>query len=303
VQSRHIHDVDNDGEARRQTPSGEFARRRSRPFFRKRSIVANFSRNRETPGALPDELLATCQAGALRAGWSLSRALGIAVRLSVEDVAGLASRLKREATRATWLSGPGLMVLMPVEQQAAAFVVGAWPGGLPAWLARPDGLERGRLSAMAQELGTSLLPRQFGARGCAAGYVPQLGAALARGGCSAAAICVEMSLEQSSSGRARALLVWPLDQPATVFATEAVASPKTSVRDTGELSHVKLDVSVVVAQKRESVRRIVQLTAGDVLRFDKSHRAPLELQVDGRRVAAGQCVEIGRRLGLVITSS
>ena len=129
-----------------------------------------------------------------------------------------------------------------------------------------------------------------------------------RGDCDAASIFVRMSLVQSSGTRACALLVWPLNQPAAVFETETAAPPATrgrgpSVRNAGLLSRVKLGVSVVVAQKREAVCRIVQLAPGDVLQFDKSHRAPLELHVDGRRVAAGQCVEIGRRLGLVITSS
>jgi flagellar motor switch/type III secretory pathway protein FliN len=117
-----------------------------------------------------------------------------------------------------------------------------------------------------------------------------------------------MSLEQSSGIAADALLVWPLDRPAAVFETEVSTSNAAidggpSVRDAGELTRVKISLSVVVAQKREPVSRIVQLAAGDVLRFDKSHRTPLELHVNGRRVAAGQCVEIGRRLGLVITSS
>jgi flagellar motor switch/type III secretory pathway protein FliN len=117
-----------------------------------------------------------------------------------------------------------------------------------------------------------------------------------------------MSLAPSRGSAAEALLVWPLDQPAAVFDTDSAIPPATSdgcqsVQDAGQLSRVKLNVSVIVAQKREPVRRIVQLAAGDVLRFDKVHRAPLELHVNGRRVAAGQCVEIGRRLGLVITSS
>jgi flagellar motor switch/type III secretory pathway protein FliN len=169
-------------------------------------------------------------------------------------------------------------------------------------------LERGRLAAMAQELGTSLLPRHFGARDCAAGHMRQLSAGLSRGGCGAATICVRMSLELSRGGMANALLVWPLDRPAEVFEPHSATSNATiergpSVRDAGQLMRAKVGLSVVVAQKREAVSRIVQLAPGDVLRFDKSHRAPLELHADGRRVAAGQCVEIGRRLGLVITSS
>jgi flagellar motor switch/type III secretory pathway protein FliN len=117
-----------------------------------------------------------------------------------------------------------------------------------------------------------------------------------------------MSLEQSSGITSDALLVWPLDRPTAVFETEAATSNAAidggpSLREAGELARAKLSLSVVVAQKREPVNRIVQLAPGDVLRFDKSHRRPLELHVEGRRVAAGQCVEIGRRLGLVITSS
>ncbi len=68
------------------------------------------------------------------------------------------------------------------------------------------------------------------------------------------------------------------------------------------MQQVKLPVTAVLASKREAVERIVHLAPGAILRFDKSYQAPLELHVDGQRLAAGQCVEVGQRLGLVITS-
>ncbi len=90
--------------------------------------------------------------------------------------------------------------------------------------------------------------------------------------------------------------------------TPAVASvpidascPQASASCRAELQRVMLPVTVVLAHQRAAVQQIVQLAPGSILRFDKSHRAPLELRVGGRPLAAGQCVEIGRRLGLVIT--
>ncbi len=178
---------------------------------------------------------------------------------------------------------------------------------LPAWVAQPNGLERGRLAALAQELGTSLLPRGVAVRDCAAAGVGNLAGSLERGGCAPDAACIRMALALADGRTASALLTWPLCRPEDVFDPAPTTRAATRSLDAsavcpGAMQQVKLPVIVVLASKREAIERIVQLAPGTILRFDKSPRAPLELHVDGRPLAAGQCVEVGRRLGLVITS-
>ncbi len=169
-----------------------------------------------TPQAAQD-VLAACRAGALRAGWALSRALGIAARLVVHESTMLASSSGSPWAERSICEGPGLVVLMPVSGGAALLLLSGTQGVLPAWVAQPNGLQRGRLAAVAQELGTSLLPRRVSPRDCAAAGVSNLAASLARGRCSADAACIRMSLALADGRTAPALLAWPLLRPEDLF--------------------------------------------------------------------------------------
>ncbi|MEX2111716.1 MAG: FliM/FliN family flagellar motor switch protein [Pirellulales bacterium] len=268
--------------------------------------MSNSKPNSNLPPDIAAELLAACRAGALRAGWALSRALDIPVRLVIRESTNLAAWRTQLPANQRALQGPGLMVLMPTGG-AAVLLVSASNDVLPEWVFMADGLQQGRLAAMAQELGTALLPRRLVARDCAAAGILNLAAALACGRCAADAVCISMSLTLADGPAAPALLIWPLEQPAAVFEraepvfVERLRQP-ASADCRAELRRVNVPVKVVLAQTRLAVQRIVELAPGSILRFGKSYQAPLELQVDGRRLVTGHCVEIGRRLGLVISS-
>ena len=68
------------------------------------------------------------------------------------------------------------------------------------------------------------------------------------------------------------------------------------------LLRIPVRVVVKMAQKRQSLGRVVELGPGSVLQFDKSCEEMLELHIGGQPVAMGQAVKVGDRFGLRVTS-
>ena len=261
------------------------------------------------PGATAD-VLAACQAAVTRASRAFSRAFDARCQLAV----GKASTLSQSSLD-DHANGPGLVILLPVGQRAALVIVDQSAGVLPEWHDRPNATQAGRLSALAQELGKALLPRRFAAKDCAISAVRDLGAALRRGGCTRDAALVQFTLSINDGPSGKLWLVWPIDNPALVFDPAPTGGSCTTERGAGEASEqvavakyqrgllrVKVSLAVTLAAARQPVERVAQISPGAILRFDKSHAELLDLEVDGRRIAQGQCIEVGRRLGLLVTS-
>jgi flagellar motor switch protein FliN/FliY len=68
------------------------------------------------------------------------------------------------------------------------------------------------------------------------------------------------------------------------------------------LLRIKVPVVVTLAQKRQPLRRIVELGAGSIIQFDKSCEEMLEMSVGNRPVAAGEAVKVGDKFGLRINT-
>ncbi len=71
---------------------------------------------------------------------------------------------------------------------------------------------------------------------------------------------------------------------------------------TRSLLRIRLPVMVTLAEKRQPVGRIVELSPGAILQFDKSCEEMLELFVGQRPIACGEAVKVGDKFGLRITS-
>ena len=65
---------------------------------------------------------------------------------------------------------------------------------------------------------------------------------------------------------------------------------------------IKVPVTITLASKKQPVGDIVDLVPGAILRFDKSCDEKLDLEVGARRIAQGECVEVGDRLGLRVST-
>lgn len=83
-------------------------------------------------------------------------------------------------------------------------------------------------------------------------------------------------------------------------------APALTVRSLPAYSRSLLRISVpamvVLAQKRQSLGRIVEFGPGAIIQFEKSCDEMLELHVGGKPIAMGEAVKVGDKFGLRITS-
>ena len=88
-------------------------------------------------------------------------------------------------------------------------------------------------------------------------------------------------------------------------AGEGKAGPRTGRRlppYTRSLLRIRVPVRVTLAEKRQPLGRIIELSPGAILQFDKSCEEMLDLFVGDRPIACGEAVKVGDKFGLRITS-
>jgi flagellar motor switch protein FliN/FliY len=71
---------------------------------------------------------------------------------------------------------------------------------------------------------------------------------------------------------------------------------------TSNLLRVKVPVMVTLARKRQPVKSILELVPGSIIQFNKSCEEMLDLEISGHPAAVGECVKVGDKFGLRITS-
>ncbi len=229
-------------------------------------------------------------------------------------------------------TGPGFVVVCTVEESAALLLIPQSSGILPDWCPEPDPTGQSKLQTLAQELGMTLLPEEFMPRDSAAGWAKTLAGAIARGGVVAGASMVPLELTGGDKS-CTATLIWPASKPAAVLgkgvqkpAAEKPASasdapapqpqpktqPRPGVRRPAKISDlpdysrsllkIKVPVVVTLAEKRQTLGKVVELCPGSIIHFEKSCEEMLELDVGGHRVAIGEAIKVGDKFGLRITS-
>lgn len=274
---------------------------------------------------LSPQVLAACQTGAAEAADAFGRCFDDKFELTPGEVVNL----NAQDLPADW-NGPGLVLVLTVDDNAAAVVIPEATSFLPAWYSTPDATGVSKLATLSQELGMLLLPEAQMPMDFTAGHVTHLGEALVRGGLSdAAAIPISIKTGNNTS---TAHLLWPLLYPKEVLAkpkaaeaakpapVAAAAAPPAGagnapqrVRELEEalptlppyirsLLRIKVALSVTLAQTQQPVNRILELGPGSIIQFDKSCESPLTLFVGTSEVAVGEAVKIGEKFGLRITS-
>ena len=275
---------------------------------------------------IADDVLAATKLGAAEASAALSRALDAKIELAEGQPS-----LWSAATKPDDLAQPGLAVVMHVEDSAAVFVIPAATGLLPAWCEHPDATGASKLATLAQELGMLLLPEQFMPVDFKAEHVANLAEALERGGVPDGAGMIGFRLNENENPPANAYLIWPAPQRDQILARapaelpidaaeSQVASEVSSVADRMHLAldgdadfsllppyarsllRISVPIMVTLARKRQRVGSIVELSPGAIIQFEKSCDELLELEVSGRPAAQGECVKVGDKFGLRITS-
>jgi flagellar motor switch protein FliN/FliY len=68
------------------------------------------------------------------------------------------------------------------------------------------------------------------------------------------------------------------------------------------LLKVKVPVTVTLAAKKQPVGKIIELVPGSIIQFTKPCDEMLDLEISGQPIAQGECVKVGDKFGLRITS-
>ena len=66
------------------------------------------------------------------------------------------------------------------------------------------------------------------------------------------------------------------------------------------LGALEVCLRVVLAEKCFSLQQILDLRSGAVLDFSRRSSSPLDLLVDGSRVARGRAIDVGERLAFLV---
>ena len=158
------------------------------------------------------DVIQACNASSGEAAEIFGRALGLAdAKVTVGEAESLQTRSLPEG-----FDGPGLVVVLTVNEMAALLLISKRSGLLLDWCEEPDPTGQSKLQTLAQELGMTLLPEQFMPTDFAVGWVKTLAGAIARGGVEDGAAVVPLELcGQNQSGTA--MLVWPATKPAAVL--------------------------------------------------------------------------------------
>jgi len=80
--------------------------------------------------------------------------------------------------------------------------------------------------------------------------------------------------------------------------------PRPTRRPPADLNRIlRLSVPVIVklAEQDMPVARVIEITAGSIIEFDRAFDAELDLIVSNRRIGTGQAVKVGENFGLRIT--
>jgi flagellar motor switch protein FliN len=284
------------------------------------------------PELSPDivsEVLAACQAGASEAAAALSRALDAEVKLTVGEPGTFAANTLPEE-----LNAPGLAVVLTIGANGMLFVLPESTGLLPEWYAAPDPTGQSKLTTLAQELGMCFLPDDYSPENFKTSRVNSLADAIKSGGLADGAAMIPLSLSKNDGEQGTARLIWPVINPDAVIVAvspkqkatsestvsaqsksdaQSTLQPKaassrrrTDKREfppyTRSLLRVRVPVVVTLAEKKQTLGRILEIGPGQILQFDKSCEETLDLEAGNCKIASGEAIKVGDKFGLRITA-
>jgi flagellar motor switch/type III secretory pathway protein FliN len=271
-----------------------------------------------------DQVVAACRAGAAEAADAIHRNLGASVALRL----GQPGAFQTNALPGD-LAGPGLVVVLKVGPKGMLLAFPESTGLVPAWCGEPDATGRSKLATLAQELGMLVLPEQLSPESSTCAHVKNLAGALARGGVGDGAALVPLEVSVGEQLRGAISVIWPVPRPDQVFESggprtaapsparatsmpvavpkvrqAAVPAPGTERLPpyTRSLLRIKVPVVVTLAEKRQPLGKVVEMSPGSIIQFDKSCEEMLQLAVGNRPIACGEAVKVGDKFGLRITS-
>lgn len=94
----------------------------------------------------------------------------------------------------------------------------------------------------------------------------------------------------------------PVEVSKAKFESLDASKQATSYNNMDLILDVPLDVSVVLGKTKKSIKDVLSLGVGSVIELDKLADEPLEILVNGKRIAYGEVVVIDESFGIRITS-
>lgn len=259
------------------------------------------------------QLVAACRNGADKLAAALGQALGGEFTASGGQASSYA-----DATPPGF-AGPGLVLLVSSGGAGLAAVIPVSSGLAPAWCANPDEAAAARLTKLARDFSGVLAPAGIVAESIETHWVNQVSETLQR--CGLAADAMAAPIELRSAGRTAPMtLVWPLaapteladgdEAPRQAADSERSASAGTSnVGDLSRLPHfsrsllkIRVPISVQLASRKETVREVIGLAPGSIIKFEKNCDELLQMIVGEQPVAEGEAVKIGDKFGFRVTT-
>lgn len=262
---------------------------------------------------IANAVVEACQAGAEEAAAALGRAFDGEFTLTV----GEATTYSSNAVPDGFVAG-GLALLMKLGDVAAVAIVPKSSGLLPEWVGEPDASGRGKLDTLAQELGKLLLPDNLEVQSFESTFLAQAdkSLALAKVGDNAALVPLEVTQGEQSGHLS---LIWPLEEPGKLSASNASsaangessakAEPRkipTSFEElpaySRSLLRVQVPVRVILASRKETLKDVVEMSPGTIIKFEKPCDHLLEMRVADQSVAEGEAVKVGDKFGFRVIS-
>ena len=283
-----------------------------------------------------DDFVKTMQGGLAEAASAFTRTFGTKIDISLGECNGFAP----ENVGDEFKTG-GLLLLPSTDGKAAAILIPKSGGLIPDWCDAPDATGKSKLTTLAQEWGMSFFPDNFFPDEFQAAVVPHLLEAVTAGKIGGRPGCISLTLTKESGETCRGLFVWPLEQPAAVFASAEPQKAESKGRSAPETftplnenteksfdsndfydsdvdeKHITLDdlpgftrsvlkvkipVAAVLAQAKRPIKMILELGVGSVIQFDKGCDSFLDLQVGQVNIGTGEAVKVGDKFGLRIHS-
>jgi flagellar motor switch protein FliN/FliY len=92
-----------------------------------------------------------------------------------------------------------------------------------------------------------------------------------------------------------------IQKPEFVDFSASEPAPKGTPRNLSLLYDVTLNITVELGRTRKSIREILDLTPGSVVELDKLAGEPVDILVNGKRIAIGEVVVIDENFGVRVT--
>src|SRR5581483_5207770 len=159
------------------------------------------------------ELIATCQAHADDIAQAFARAFDVSLEASV----GLGTNWDSAASP-DGFNGPGVAIVIHVEQQGLIAALPQTSGVLPEWVNRSDAGSKSRLETLAQELSLLLLPDSLPPGEYRTVWVDCLADAIERAAPVEGAARIPLVLRSGKEPRGTLSLIWPVRSPGQVAA-------------------------------------------------------------------------------------